>query len=114
MLRSKHSRDQREFGRRRVTVAAKVRLDDQTTLDCMVLNVSEGGALIEMGAPVELPQRFMLCIDGGMALACEARYRSGSRLGVEFTVARTEPTVDPIAVRDLVAFARQSPWGQDI
>lgn len=112
MLKSKVMHERREFGRRRATVAAKIRLAGQTVLDCIVLNVSEGGALLDLNAEVNLPPRFMLCIGDGVPLACVTRHRNGARLGVEFVVARAVVAVDPKAVGDLVAYARQVRWGQ--
>lgn len=113
MLKPQLPYDRREFGRRRATVSARIRLADQTTLEGTVLNVSEGGALLDIPAADRLPPRFRLSVNGGMELSCEIRHRRGTRVGVEFTVAQVVATADSSAARDLVAFARKTPWGQD-
>lgn len=106
MLKSKSLHDRREFGRRRAAAAATVRLPDQSLLDCKVLNISEGGALLKIDA-VALPLQFTLCTDDGVSLACEVRHRRGALVGVEFIVARTESPLESAAVSVLGVTARR-------
>lgn len=108
MLISKSPHERREFDRRSAAVAAIVRMPDQSELDCKVLNISEGGALLEIDAAAAVPLQFTLCTDDGVLLACEVRHRSGSHVGVEFIVSRIVNPAEPATVTNLRAFARGS------
>jgi hypothetical protein len=54
---------------------------------CVIRNISEGGALVTLSRPVQLPKRIFLALRKGAAdaLECEVRWRSSNRLfGVRF------------------------------
>ena len=78
--------DGRRHSRALTLKTGKIRLMDRSDdIDCAILNISHGGACILVPAAAELPQAFRLTVDfGGGSHVCEVRWRSGSRLGVEF------------------------------
>jgi PilZ domain len=78
--------DRRAFGRRETRMPATVRLPNHTLLDCVVCDISEGGALLEFPAPVSISGRLRLSFDGGnQELICEVRHTRGNRMGVQFS-----------------------------
>ncbi|HUC49513.1 MAG TPA: PilZ domain-containing protein [Xanthobacteraceae bacterium] len=58
-------------------------------LDCMIVDVSEGGARICLARDVELPQIFILILtrDGSTRRHCQTLRREGTVLGVRFIAA---------------------------
>ena len=55
-------------------------------LSCIVRNVSQGGALLEVRDPEKLPKHFRLVISSDrFAADCEARHRTANGIGVLFT-----------------------------
>ena len=53
-------------------------------LDCVVLDLSSGGARIKVAAMLGLPERFELRIDSGPGREAVVRYRGADVTGVEF------------------------------
>jgi hypothetical protein len=83
--------------------------DLRSPINCVIRNVSEGGALLALDRPVQLPKRIYLTLSkGAQVLECEVRWRSSNRLfGVRFS-----PNNSPEARRALVetcAFSRPAP-----
>jgi PilZ domain len=77
--------DRRAFGRRDTNMAGVVRLSNHVTHACVIRDISEGGALLEFPAPVNLSGRLRLSFDGaGQEIICEARHARGNRIGVQF------------------------------
>ena len=107
--------EKREFGRRITSLGGWVKVKGRPALACRVVDLSEGGALLRFHAPTPLPRRFTLKIDtGSIEHLCETRHDDGLSVGVQFILPTAATnTVDPKAVRDLEAFARMVPWGQD-
>jgi hypothetical protein len=60
-----------------------------STIDCVVLDVSPGGARLKVDEWLMLPRRFELCIENGPAHEAEVRYRDMQMTGIRF--------VDPAA-----------------
>ena len=73
--------------------------DLRTPINCVIRNVSEGGALLALDRPVQLPKRIYLALSkGAQVLECDVRWRSSNRLfGVRFS-----PNNSPEARRALV------------
>lgn len=86
MLKLIQTHDRREFGRRKADVIAWINVRGEPARRCTVLNVSEGGALIEFTGTDRLPDRFNLTLDSGLKLECDVRHRRGSTVGVEFVI----------------------------
>lgn len=65
----------REHERRKAARAAKLRLTDGRFIDCRLINVSAGGALIDLPEIDSLPDQFNLIIaTSDFEAACEVRH----------------------------------------
>lgn len=55
-------------------------------IGCVIRNISEGGALVTLHRPVQLPKRIFLALrKGAEPVECEVRWRSSNRLfGLRF------------------------------
>jgi hypothetical protein len=53
------------------------------TINCMVRNVSAGGAALEVSSPVGIPEHLTLFADGSH-LPCHVVWRKEKRIGVAF------------------------------
>jgi methyl-accepting chemotaxis protein len=52
---------------------------------CTVRNISEGGARLEIGSTLPIPDEFTLTMeDGSASFRCKVRRRTMTTLGVEF------------------------------
>lgn len=71
-------------------LATIVRPEDGSHLaDCMVLDLSEGGARLRVKAEIELPKRFILMLArvAKVLRRCETVWRRGPEMGVQFVSA---------------------------
>jgi hypothetical protein len=83
--------ERRKSARRRTLKRGKVILTKWTVMDCVVRNLSERGARLEFGGPVELPKTFQLqLMDSGATLAAELLWQRGLTAGVSFPKAPTD------------------------
>lgn len=80
--------ERRQTPRLRSLLGAQARYNQQrSTLDCVVRNISEGGALIVVPETVLLPPDFELAITQRQrCYQAHMRWRSGTRIGVSFEV----------------------------
>ncbi len=70
--------------RQRVLKSATMEFDG-STIDCVVRNVSETGAALEVASPVGIPAEFDLLISGDRTrLRCKVVWRREKRIGVRF------------------------------
>lgn len=77
--------DQRKFGRRAVAIHATVEVLGRPHFPCLVRNLSEGGALIELIDRADLPPLFGLRLQNSNAsIECERTHRTGTAYGVAF------------------------------
>ena len=53
-------------------------------IDCLVLEISAGGAAIQPADPLRCPQRFTLNIKSGESHRCEVCWKHGNKIGVRF------------------------------
>jgi hypothetical protein len=54
-------------------------------IDCIVRNLSNAGAALDVTSPVGIPDRFTLVLPGdGLHMACHVVWRKQQRLGVAF------------------------------
>jgi two-component system cell cycle response regulator len=80
------SENHRASDRVRALKGAKVVLNDSSTMDCMIRNLSEGGARLEFSDPVALPDQFELLITADNTLVPVRRaWTRGNAVGVAFT-----------------------------
>ena len=62
----------------------KIIVDPKTpTIDCSIVDLSAGGACLEIGGRAEIPKRFVL-LHGGTKKACNVIWQKGRRCGVSF------------------------------
>ena len=70
--------------RQRVLKAATMEFDG-ATMDCVVRNISETGAALEIAASLDIPPEFNLMIPGhGASHRCQVKWRKENRIGVAF------------------------------
>ncbi len=80
--------DRRRFARVRpsglVSRAATIIIDSKTpSIGCTVVDLSAGGACLEVGNPEQLPKRFVL-LHGKTRKSCLIMWRTRHRIGVQF------------------------------
>jgi hypothetical protein len=79
--------DRREHARRDVSIEARLflREDKPAILPCRIIDISEGGAKVQIGFPYRLPaQLFLLKDDDDNIYECEAIWQSGQLVGLMF------------------------------
>jgi hypothetical protein len=78
--------ERRRFKRTKLLKAAKILFSgSETLIDCVVCDLSIGGAGITMVHADEVPDAFELTFDAARTLrACRVAWRSASKMGVEF------------------------------
>ncbi len=76
--------ERRRAGRLRALLAGKLANDDATTsIDCVIRNISDTGAMIETTTPQLIPNRLHLVqIKEGVAWDVEVIWRRGNRIGL--------------------------------
>jgi hypothetical protein len=79
-------KEHRKCPRHRALKAAKIIFDHQlSVVDCIVRNLSDEGANLEIGSPVGLPETFDLSIPiDGLKRSCRVIWKSTTRIGVKF------------------------------
>lgn len=77
--------ERRRIQRTNVMARAHIVLEDSSSIDCMVCNLTVAGAGI-LGAPIsDISDRFDLTFDGARSLRpCRLIWRKRDRMGVEF------------------------------
>ncbi len=76
--------ERRRTIRRRLMQPATIVTDAGRTVPCLVRDVSAGGARIKVGADVELPDDFVLELDGSEPLTCHVLRKEPRHLAVAF------------------------------
>lgn len=86
---TRNGQEKRQFGRRRTLIHAVIVLAKGRQMSCIVRNVSQGGALLEVDEPKHVPLHFRLYVAADQFLAdCEVRHRSEHGVGVLFKAIR--------------------------
>ena len=71
--------------RSKVLKGAKIILGTSSVIDCVVRNVTNTGARVELANTVELPEDLGLTFDGGRSIrSCKVVWRTGTETGVQF------------------------------
>jgi methyl-accepting chemotaxis protein len=79
--------ERRQFGRRQTYQHGIISLRGRPPLRCVMRDVSDGGAMLEVGQPEWVPARFRLVIEAtGLECDCEVVHRTGAGVGVRFLV----------------------------
>lgn len=77
--------ERRKCTRSRVLKSAKLVLRNSSVIDCVVRNVTGGGARIEIPHTTGLPEAVGLTLDGGRTIRrCRLAWRTLTETGVEF------------------------------
>ena len=82
---SMQNHERRQFGRRTIRTYAWVEMATRPRVSCIVMNVSETGALLELLDAVPLTIQFRLVVDHLPGCAyCEVRHQYERRVGIMF------------------------------
>ncbi len=78
--------EQRKHVRRRLLKAGRIVFNGRfSVIDCIVRNLSDGGACLEVASSVGVPEDFDLIIEADHpGRRCHVAWRSDRRLGVAF------------------------------
>ena len=78
-------REQRLQPRRNTNIVAAIVYDNgRTRLDCVIRNLSDGGAKLEFATVRGIPQSFELIVPGHRPQPCRVAWRALKELGVQF------------------------------
>lgn len=89
--------ERRRFRRIKGFWRAKVSFPGRSPIDCVVRNVSEGGALVELSVAVSAATKLRLYVEAhDVDVECVVRHVSGCYVGVEFVgySERQRPNLD--------------------
>jgi hypothetical protein len=79
---------------------AKLVCDDGRALACVVENVSSGGAKIDLGEDLPVPEAFHFAADNLRVHApAKIVWRAGPQIGIQFTVRQAHIRAEPHRVR---------------
>ena len=79
-------RDKRLSPRRITMIPAQIVFDSgRRRVDCIIRNLSEGGAKLEVATVLGLPPTFDLIAKGHRPHACRVAWRALREMGVQFT-----------------------------
>ena len=88
--------ERRKGSRRVINEPCSARLNARRRIDCVMTDVSPGGARIEFAAPVRAPTGFELkCTRTGRCTWAEVIWRQGKTLGVIFRASPAAPSMVP-------------------
>jgi hypothetical protein len=77
--------EKRAFPRRRVLKQGTITFCGGGDIDCMVRNISMGGALVDIANPIALPRSFTLVVSTEHLMRdCHAVWSHDRRVGVAF------------------------------
>ena len=77
--------ERRKVTRSRVLKGAKIIIGSASTLDCVVRNVTNSGARIQIANTVDLPETLDLTLDAGFTIRpCRVAWRSVTETGLQF------------------------------
>lgn len=80
------SSERRQFGRRQICERGHIETPDGRRRPCLVVDISDGGARVQLSGPEAAPEVFQLVLPSlDMTVACTVVRESGGALGVAFT-----------------------------
>jgi hypothetical protein len=81
----KLAQEHRNVARRRVLKTARIAFKGHgATIDCVVRNLSDGGACLNVESSVGIPDTFDLLLDHASVRNCRVAWRKATQIGVEF------------------------------
>ncbi|MBB6483959.1 PilZ domain-containing protein [Rhizobium lusitanum] len=79
------SQNNRMSARKRTLLGAKIIFNEgHSVYDCLVKNLSDTGAMIQIENPLAAPNAFDLQLSDNRLLTCEVRWRKINSMGVQF------------------------------
>jgi hypothetical protein len=75
----------RRWPRTHVIKSAKLLFDTHRLLDCLVLNESAGGVMVDLGTMVTLPYDMTIQFSNGASFPAQRRWAEGTKAGLAFT-----------------------------
>ncbi|MFJ6323840.1 MULTISPECIES: PilZ domain-containing protein [unclassified Rhizobium] len=79
------AQNNRISARKRTLLGAKIIFNDgHSVYDCLVRNLSDTGAMIQIENPLAAPNTFDLQLSDNRVLGCEVRWRKINSMGVQF------------------------------
>ncbi|MFC5068741.1 PilZ domain-containing protein [Flaviflagellibacter deserti] len=90
----------RRYERVPISIEANLRVPRARPLGCVVRDVSQEGALVQLLRPVRLPPQFVLDIEGNLPVRrlCSLTWQNEDMAGIKFEAA---PMTDPADVIDV-------------
>ncbi len=71
--------------RQRVLRRAKIVFKGhEAVIDCVVLNLSGGGACLKVETPIGIPDTFDLMLDHASVRDCRVAWRKATQIGIQF------------------------------
>ncbi len=85
-----HHNDKRKSRRKPIGYCAWIHLDAPKRRDCVLVDISESGARLDVDAPNEVPDRFVLLLskNGYPRRLCRTVWRTSNQVGVKFEAAK--------------------------
>ena len=78
--------ERRNVARQRVLKGAQITFKSHgAAIDCMVRNLSDGGACLKVESPIGIPDTFDLVLGDASARHCRVTWRKATQIGVAFT-----------------------------
>jgi hypothetical protein len=83
-----HKLQQRKHQRAKAFLGAKIIFNEShSSFDCIVKEMSAGGAMIKIENVLAVPENFDLALSDGRNFQCQVRWRRINAIGVEFMAA---------------------------
>ncbi len=83
--RSDDKENRRQHGRKMILKSGQIIYNNANCIaDCLILNVSEGGAALQAADFFDVPSTFVLKMHHGVTHRCEVCWQLGKKLGVRF------------------------------
>jgi hypothetical protein len=77
--------EKREIQRRRALKTGTICIDNKSTIDCVVRDLSNTGAFLEIESPIGIPDKFTLIMKAaGAKQTCHVAWWSARRIGARF------------------------------
>jgi len=79
------TQEHRNAARNRVLKGARIVFKGHAaTMDCVVRNLSDRGACLNVGSPIGIPDSFDLMLDDASVRHCRVAWRKATQIGVAF------------------------------
>jgi hypothetical protein len=81
----KPTRERQNHVRQRVLKRAQIVFKGhEAVIDCVVLNLSGGGACLKVETPIGIPDTFDLMLDHASVRNCRVAWRKATQIGIQF------------------------------